>query len=100
MMTKQAVADHFKLPRTTVRDIISKQFEIVNFERNSKHMKKGFYPDLENALFIWFNQKRSQNFVINDDILKTKAKEFGENMSKFKLFLLIMFRIASRFSIQ
>ena len=34
----------------------------------------------ESALFIWFTNARAQNIPISEEILKTKARQFGEEM--------------------
>jgi len=39
--------------------------------------RSGKHEDLENALFMWFNDMRSKNAMISDEMLISKAKIFG-----------------------
>lgn len=47
-------------------------------------MKNVFQDDLENALLLWFQDARSQNFSINGPLLQTKADELARMCSDFK----------------
>jgi len=44
-------------------------------------LKSAKYPQLEDALYIWHQQKRSLKIPISDDILIEQAKVFGQNLS-------------------
>ena len=39
--------------------------------------RTGKHENLEQALFLWFNDVRSKNAIVNDDMLIEKAKTFG-----------------------
>ncbi|CAF1013281.1 unnamed protein product [Brachionus calyciflorus] len=58
-------------------------------ENESSNIFRGrtaMYPELENALFIWFHEKREHVAIISDEILIDKAKYFETmlNISNFK----------------
>ncbi|UYV65779.1 hypothetical protein LAZ67_3005441 [Cordylochernes scorpioides] len=40
----------------------------------------GKFSDLEDALFNWFTQKRANNIIITDDLLREKAQKLGEHL--------------------
>ncbi|UYV80346.1 TIGD6 [Cordylochernes scorpioides] len=40
-------------------------------------VRVGKFSDLEDALFNWFTQKRANNNIITDDLLREKAKKLG-----------------------
>ena len=42
-------------------------------------MKKAKQTNLEDAIFVWLNQKHSEEVVINDCIIAEKAKYFCPN---------------------
>ncbi|UYV64135.1 TIGD4 [Cordylochernes scorpioides] len=48
----------------------------------SKRQRVGKFSDLEDALFNWFTQKRANNNIITDDLLKEKAKKLGEQLDE------------------
>ena len=64
------VADKFKIGKTTVADI-KKQKEslLADFNnpnlnnKNRKRKREAYHPDVEEGLFIWFKEKRSQNVM-------------------------------------
>ncbi|UYV71441.1 hypothetical protein LAZ67_8003210 [Cordylochernes scorpioides] len=47
---------------------------------SSKRQRVGKFSDLEDALFNWFTQKRANNIIITDDLLREKAKKLGEHL--------------------
>ncbi|UYV74490.1 TIGD6 [Cordylochernes scorpioides] len=47
---------------------------------SSKRQRVGKFSDLEDALFNWFTQKRANNIIITDDLLREKAKKLGEQL--------------------
>ncbi|UYV62810.1 hypothetical protein LAZ67_2002000 [Cordylochernes scorpioides] len=67
-MSKNEIGERFSLPRTTVRDILTQAEKV------------GKFSDLEDALFNWFTQKRANNIIITDDLLREKAKKLGEQL--------------------
>jgi hypothetical protein len=38
------------------------------------------HKDMESALYLWFTNARAQNIIITDDILREKAKRFGNEL--------------------
>ena len=45
-----------------------------------KRHRSAQYADMHSALFIWLTNARAQNIPISEEILKTKAIQFGEEM--------------------
>ncbi|RNA34139.1 Tigger transposable element-derived [Brachionus plicatilis] len=75
------------IPTTTMSDILKNRKNYLNSESiNSYRIRNSKYPELEDALFLWFNEKRFVGLPISDDILISKANEFGImlNIKDFK----------------
>ncbi|UYV80325.1 hypothetical protein LAZ67_18002420 [Cordylochernes scorpioides] len=80
-MSKNEIGERFSLPRTTVRDILTQAEKWENYTvGSSKRQRVGKFSDLEDALFNWFTQKRANNIIITDDLLREKAKKLGEQL--------------------
>ena len=47
---------------------------------SSLHQRMGRHDNLEQALFLWFNDGRPKNAIINDDMLIEKAKTYGNQL--------------------
>jgi len=43
-------------------------------------MKKAKHTKLEDAIFVWLNQRNSGGVAINNRIITTKAKYFGSKL--------------------
>ncbi|CAF0889807.1 unnamed protein product, partial [Brachionus calyciflorus] len=66
-----------KIPTTTMSDILKYKNSFLNSESiNSLRIRNSKYPKLEDALFLWFNDKRCLGLPISDDILVLKAHDF------------------------
>ena len=70
--------------KSTISDILKQRQKWLNLEDSScstsrsRHAK---HEKLENALFMWFNDVRSNHASVNDEMLIEKAKQFGEKMN-------------------
>ena len=88
--SQQELANHFTtlwnidVKRRTVGDILLKSNQFENDDNENvpprKRHRSAHYADMESALFIWFTNARAQNIPISEEILKTKARQFGEEM--------------------
>ena len=60
----------------------SNQFENYDSENvlPRKHHRSAHFADMESPLFTWFTKVRAQNIPISEEILKTKVRQFGEQM--------------------
>lgn len=73
--------DGLEIGRSTISDILRESKKWFSAEDSSSTNKKeGRYVQLEEALWIWFGNIRSRNIAISDEMLRVKAKEFGETM--------------------
>ncbi|UYV84209.1 K02A2.6-like [Cordylochernes scorpioides] len=76
------IGERFSLPRTTVRDILTQAEKWENYTvGSSKRQRVEKFSDLEDALSNWFAQKRANNIIITDDLLREKAKKLGEQLA-------------------
>ena len=75
--------------RSTVSDILRDKEKWSSTPKDSDTMQRqrtGKHENLEQALFLWFNDVRSKNAIINDDMLIEKAKTFGGQLGVHILF--------------
>ena len=73
--------DSVEIGRTTISDILHVSDKWLSTDdSNSTKKSEGHFTQLEEALWIWFGNVRSQNLAISDDMLRVKAKEFGESL--------------------
>ena len=71
--------------RRTVGDIVCEEEkwvkmdnEMTTFGTSNKRPRNGKHEELEKALFLWFGEVRAKNLPLTEDIIKTKAKRFGD----------------------
>lgn len=72
-----------QIARRTIGDIIANKEKWLNSCKifdNSTTCRPPKHPELEEALYIWFIQKREQNAILNQEILIGKAKEFSNKL--------------------
>ena len=84
-LSKVELASHFNIPRTTLNEILKKSDQYLRNSKNRrcKRIRRGKFEDLEEVLFQWFVQKRTNNVTITDELLKEKAKMLGKQMGEF-----------------
>ena len=84
--TQDEIAAHFakewgkQVGRSTVSDILRDKEKWSSTPKDSDTMlrqRTGKHENLEQALFLWFNDVRLKNAIVNDDMLIEKAKTFG-----------------------
>jgi hypothetical protein len=93
----QEVISHFEkrfsrhFCKSSISEILqNSSLYLVNFNsRNDFRIKKAKYPELEDALYMWYCDKINSSASVNDEILKEKAQYFGSklyglNRSDFK----------------
>jgi hypothetical protein len=84
--SQQDIANHFsviwdyEVKRRTMGDIMSQKdkWNSDDCDRPCKVRRVAKHSDMEEALFMWFSGVRSKNITVTDEILRTKAKEFGK----------------------
>ena len=57
------------------------KYPAKNISDDTYRLKSAKYPQFEDALYIWHQQKRSLKIPISDDILIEQAKVFGQYLS-------------------
>lgn len=91
--SQQGIADNFShhwskpIKRQTVGDILhnKRRWEeemegLSDTDLTKKKSRSGKYSKLEKALFLWFTSARAKNITVTQDILREKAKQFGEQL--------------------
>ncbi|UYV79123.1 hypothetical protein LAZ67_17001174 [Cordylochernes scorpioides] len=85
-MSKNEIGKRFSLPRTTVRDILTQAEKWENYTvGSSKRQRVRKFSDLEDVLFNWFTQKRANNIIITDDLLREKRFKGRFHISQQRL---------------
>ena len=93
--TVTAVSGEFDLGKSTISDIKRNEGKLTSYaaEMDStagslsrKTMKKAKDSKLDDALYLWFAQKRSQGIPISGPILMAKALELNEMMNQDQQF--------------
>ncbi|CAF0754811.1 unnamed protein product [Brachionus calyciflorus] len=62
------------IPGSTIHDILKKKEKYINGHVNKFRARESKYPELEDAFFLWFCDKRAMGVPISDEILLNKAK--------------------------
>lgn len=87
--TTSSLARTYDVGRSTIYDIKVNRDKILQFVRTAegdlkerKTVKTGECPEMENALFTWFMQERARHTPLSGDILREKAKQFYQKITK------------------
>lgn len=87
--TPTAIAKVYDIGRPTIYDIVKNRDKIEEFMKsvddeplNRKTLRPSEFPEVEDALFIWFKQQRKRHAPISGDILKQKAQFFYTEITK------------------
>ena len=88
------LAQEYEIGEQTVRDIVKKEKDLRKYTdnyqsekglSNIKVMKPGKYPQLDEALFEWFKNRRFQDVPISRDMLMAKGSWFAAKLDIFDL---------------
>lgn len=89
--TAVGLSVQFDVPRTTINDIKKNADEIVKYTsqmesydgrvKKRKTMKKPANEALDNALYLWFIQKRSEGIPLSGPIVAEKALQFNTKLN-------------------
>ena len=87
--SKKDIEKEFNVNRNTLNswiknsDKIKQQFEKGDFDHKTKKRRLAKNPDVEKALFTWFNDnvKKDASIAINKDDIVEKAKDFAEMLN-------------------
>ena len=67
--------------RSTMSDIIKSSDKWLNIETDNKtRNKRPKHAELEEALLLWFNDIRTRGILVNDEMLRNKAQQFGNQL--------------------
>ena len=84
--THTQVADKYQLNRRTVslwwsdRDSLRKAFEGGTITPQAKKRRTGTHADVEEALVSWMTHARQRDVRITGTVLKSRAKDFAEEL--------------------
>ncbi|CAJ0647337.1 13553_t:CDS:1, partial [Entrophospora sp. SA101] len=84
-LSQDDLAQEFKIGQSTVPGILSESDKWLSIDETltTSQIKKdrlANWPQLEEALALWFDQAVGHNLTISGDILKTKAHALAEVM--------------------
>ena len=91
--SQQEISNYFTelwkidVKRRTVGDIIhtsgkkrTRDSELEVSSSPRKRIRMAHHENMEDALYMWFTNARAKNVPVTDDILKLKAKKFGDDL--------------------
>lgn len=90
------LADEYNVGKTTIRDILNKKNEYLYFAlnsdsyscvRNRKTLKKSMNPELDRAVFEWFQEKRVRGESVTRQALVEAAQRLHKHMGFAEPFL-------------
>ena len=93
--TVTAVSREFYLEKSTISDIKRNEGKLTSYAAemestagffSRKTIKKAKYSKLDDSLYLWFAQKRSQGIPISGPILMAKALELNQMMNQDQQF--------------
>ena len=68
-----------KISKATISKIHSKKEYFAAYDNPNEYRdRRPEYPELEEALFLYFSDLRAHHLTVNDLILTSKARFFGE----------------------
>ena len=80
-MSTDSAARMLKIPRSTLRCILSKREAIMTAPKSEiKRNRVGKYPIVEDALMKWFDTVKETNANITNKILRVKAEELAKKL--------------------
>ncbi|XP_061195739.1 tigger transposable element-derived protein 4-like [Saccostrea echinata] len=89
--SQQEISNYFTelwkidVKRRTVGDILqtsgkrAREADDVSSTPRKRH-RSAHHENMEDALYMWFSNARAKNIPVTDDILKLKAKKFGDDL--------------------
>ncbi|XP_050545073.1 jerky protein homolog-like [Daktulosphaira vitifoliae] len=77
-MSQQQKRKHTTLTLVEKLEILNK---LENGDKLRKTLKTGEFPEVEDALYLWFLQERNRHTPISGEILKEKAKYFYKRIA-------------------
>jgi hypothetical protein len=83
--TQNEVCRERNLPKSTVATLWKKRSELrAAFENknvNARRLRKSQHDDVDKLLKKWFTQQRLKNVTISGSVLRTKAENFGKQLT-------------------
>ena len=87
-LTQDHLRNHFSkqfqisIPKSTIIDIFKSSDRYINFDTtdipNKMRIRGARYPELEEALYLWFSEMRAFKAPVNDQMLILKAQYYSQ----------------------
>ena len=84
--TKKSIAEEYGVKKNTISTWIANKRKIIEayesgqMNSSRKKLKKSDNKDLDEAVFTWFNNLRSNNIPVNGIIIKKKALSLAKSL--------------------
>ena len=84
--TKKSIAEEYDVKKNTISTWISNKRKIIEANESGqvnssrKKLKKSDNKDLDEAVFTWFKNVRSNNIPVNGIIIKEKALSLAKSL--------------------
>ena len=84
-LKQKAVCDRFSINQSTLATLIKNKDQIMTAvkqdnSKNKKRLRLCKYDSVDDALLIWFKEKRASNILVDGDMLLAKANDFAKKL--------------------
>ena len=86
--TKSQIAEQFRIPKSTLSTILKEKERILELndtddlgpQRKRMRMRRGLYPQLEEALFTWLQEQAAANQVVTGPKMLARSQELARQL--------------------
>lgn len=81
---KKTVANDFKVGYSTASALVKEKDKLLALAQTRHDVKRAVQPKfktVDEAVSLWFNEMRTKNVPMSGEMLKTKAKEYAEQLN-------------------
>ncbi|KAF0295225.1 Tigger transposable element-derived protein 4 [Amphibalanus amphitrite] len=86
--TKSQIAEQFRIPKSTLSTILKEKERILELtdseelgpQRKRVRMRRGAYPQLEEALFAWLQEQAAANQAVSGQTMLARSQELARQL--------------------
>lgn len=81
-ITINELANKFNVTRFVISRTLKFKEKLIktSAKLSTKHLKSSYYPEVEEAILMWFKERRAQNIPIDGPIIQEKARIFANSL--------------------
>jgi len=87
-ISKSDIAKKHNLPLSTLSTFLKNKADLeekysnIDANKKRKRVKKPGFPEVDEAVTLWFSEARSRNINLDGSIIKAKAVDFAKSLDK------------------